>query len=156
MRLPAFRLRVGMKNRIIAIPIATVASSIRSAWGSSRDHPGMVSKPSTRSFRKTQPKAVAAKTASTARSSNDMPPSAAYSRFTTSRSTSNDSPKRKNTRVRSSHTMVSRTRVMGNAITNHWPKAMGSAFGNVISKILANDRFGGVPTSVAMPPSEQA
>ena len=56
----ALGLRVGMKKRIIAMAIATVASSINSAWGSSRDHPGMVSRPSTRSFRKTQPKAVAA------------------------------------------------------------------------------------------------
>ena len=52
--------------------------------------------------------------------------------------------------------MLSMTRVMGNAITSHCPNAMGSASGNEISKILANDRFGGVPTSVAIPPSEHA
>ena len=43
----------------------------------------------------------------------------------------------------------------GKATTIHCPKAMVGASGNRISWIRTNERFGGVPTRVVIPPTEQ-
>ncbi len=43
---------------------------------------------------------------------------------------------------------------MGRAKTNHVAKDISGASGKVMAKIRAKERFGGVPTSVAIPPME--
>ena len=43
---------------------------------------------------------------------------------------------------------------IGSAMANQSPKPIGGASGNVIWKIRCSERFGGVPTRVAMPPTE--
>ena len=63
---------------------------------------------------------------------------------------------RKKTLVMSSQAIVNMTSEMGSAITIHWPNTRGGASGNVISKIRASERLGGVPTNVAIPPIEHA
>ena len=95
-------------------------------------------------------------TTSTAFSSYVTGPSACVCFATTAGSTVTCAGTRKKTLVMSSQAIASRTSEIGSAITIHWPKTRGGASGKVISKILASERFGGVPTSVAIPPSEQA
>ena len=41
------------------------------------------------------------------------------------------------------------------AMIIHWPKAMAGASGKRMAKIRTKERFGGVPTRVASPPTEQ-
>ena len=53
-----------------------------------------------------------------------------------------------------SQRMVRKTIEMGSAKINHLAKEISGAWGKVMLKILAKDRFGGVPTRVAMPPME--
>ena len=43
---------------------------------------------------------------------------------------------------------------MGKAKINQSEKLISGACGNIIWKILANDKFGGVPTKVAIPPTD--
>ena len=106
--------------------------------------------------RKTHSSAVDAKTARIARSSKATEPSFRISDSTTSRSTVTSSGTRKKTRVISIHAKTSMSAAIGSAMTNHTPKAMCGASGKVIAKIRWRERFGGVPTSVAIPPAEQA
>ena len=55
-------------------------------------------------------------------------------------------------RPRKYHVPKSMATEMGKANKNHDAKLISGASGNLISKILTNTMFGGVPTSVAMPP----
>ena len=89
-------------------------------------------------------------------SSKLIDPNSSYSLSTMDRSTVTSAGTRKNILVRISQTIPIMTMDSGNPIINQEPKAIGSALGKVISKIRANERFGGVPTRVAAPPSEQA
>ena len=63
---------------------------------------------------------------------------------------------RKKIRVIRSHAKSSMNAAIGSAMTNHAPKEMCGASGKVIAKMRWRERFGGVPTSVAIPPAEQA
>ena len=116
----------------------------------------MVSPPISMGTRKTQSTAVAAKTARITRSSKEISPSFRASDSRTSRSTATSPGMRKKTCVISTQAQASISAEMGAAMTNHTPKVMGGASGKVIWKIRSSERFGGVPTSVAMPPAEQA
>ena len=147
---------VGTRKRMQAIVIATVPSSSSSPYGRSADQPGTVSGPISIGARNTHSTAVVAKTARITRSSNPTGPSFRISDSTTSRSTETSSGTRKKTRVISIHAKPSMSAAMGSAMTNHTPNEMCGASGNVIAKILWRERFGGVPTSVAIPPAEQA
>ena len=130
-------------------------SSIKPGQGSRRDQPGSTKAPRFKSTRNTQSRAVAAKTASTARSSNAIGPRAARSLAMTSRPMAKRAGARYSTWVMSSQAASSMTSPMGNAASSHWPKAIGGASGNSVSWMRAKARFGGVPTSVVMPPTEQ-
>lgn len=50
--------------------------------------------------------------------------------------------------------MARRTVDAGRAIVSHWPKETTGPSGKEICEILAKAKFGGVPTSVEMPPIE--
>ena len=63
---------------------------------------------------------------------------------------------RKKTCVISTQAQASTISEIGAAMTNQTPKEIGGASGKVIWKMRSRDRFGGVPTNVAMPPAEQA
>src|SRR5210317_654438 len=107
-------------------------------------------------LRNTHRNAVIKKIISTDLSSKLIDPNSSYSLSTMDRSTVISAGTRKNILVRISQTIPIMTMDIGNPIINQEPKAIGSALGKVISKIRANERFGGVPTKVAAPPSEQA
>jgi len=50
--------------------------------------------------------------------------------------------------------MARKTKLTGNAKKNHSAKEIAGASGKLIWEILTNERFGGVPTIVAIPPME--
>ena len=99
---------------------------------------------------------MAANTARITRSSKEMAPSFRVSDSRTSRSTATSAGMRKKTWVISSQAEASMSKEMGAAMTNHTPNDRCGASGKVIWKIRSRERFGGVPTRVAMPPAEQA
>jgi len=45
-------------------------------------------------------------------------------------------------------------KVTGRAKTNHCEKVISGATGKIIEKIRVNDKFGGVPIKVAIPPMD--
>ena len=84
-----------------------------------------------------------------------MGPNRASSRSTTAASTLTSGGARYSTRVMTSHATATMIAPTGKAMIIHCPKAIAGPPGNRISKIRTKDRFGGVPTSVVMPPTEQ-
>ena len=74
----------------------------------------------------------------------------------TSRSTATSGGMRQKTCVISTQAQARSSIEIGAAMTNQTPKEIGGASGRVIWKIRSRERFGGVPTRVAMPPAEQA
>ena len=99
---------------------------------------------------------MAANAARITRSSKETGPSLRASDSRTSRSTATSAGIRKKTCVISSQAEASMSTETGAAMTNHTPNDMCGASGKVIWKIRSSERFGGVPTRVAMPPAEQA
>ena len=148
--------RLGMINSNMAIVIAMVPSSMNPGTGIIVVQPGMVNEPTFMLPRNSHSAASSVKRKSTTPSSKQIFPKRLYSSLKTAMSAANESLREMNKRVSVPQAIIRKTTANGNPNTNQLAKEISGAPGKYILNIRLNDRLGGVPIRVAVPPMEAA